>query len=151
MLIRRAVAADAEAISELIHGVAHFFTLHPDGRGAAGFLQTIAPDAIRDSVDALNVACFVGEIDLTLVGVVAMRDNVRLDHLVVADPFQGRGLGRSLWEHVRRGAVSAGNRSGFTADATPFAVPICQRFGFETTGPRVDADGVARVPMRLLP
>jgi GNAT superfamily N-acetyltransferase len=85
-----------------------------------------------------------------LAGVVALRDNAHLYHLFVAPAFQGQGLSRMLWEHARGDALSRGNTGAFTVNATPYAVPVYERFGFQATGPRVETKGIAFVPMHHL-
>lgn len=41
--IRPALPEESKSISELIKSVAHYFTIHPDGKGAEQFLLSIAP------------------------------------------------------------------------------------------------------------
>lgn len=151
MAIRRATAGDAQAVSALIKGVAHYFTLDPQGRGAQAFLSSIEPPAVEGYITAPNFSYLVGFVGQRLAGVVAVRDNAHLYHLFVARAFQGRGLSRDLWQHAKEAAIAAGNRTGFTVNSTPWAVPVYQRFGFKTTGPKVETKGVAFVPMRLEP
>jgi GNAT superfamily N-acetyltransferase len=149
MEIRRALITDAEAISRLIKSVAHYFTLHPQGLGAEAFLQGVEPRALARCITAPSFSYFVGLVDARLAGVVALRDHNHLYHLFVAQPFQGRGLSRKLWEHAKETALAAGNQDGFTVNSTPYAVPIYQRFGFKATGPRTEANGISFVPMEL--
>ena len=147
--ICKAVPADAEAISQLISGLSRYFTLHPEGLGAEAFLRTIEPAAIRQWNEAPNMAYFKAVQNGRLAGVVAMRDLAHLYHLFVAPAFQGAGLARLLWEHASRHAKSNGNPGSFTVNSTPHAVPVYERFGFTATGPRVEMNGIAFVPMRL--
>ena len=149
MEIRRATAEDAEAISQLIKGVAHYFTLDPQGHGAEAFLQSVEPAAIQDYVTSPNFSYFVGIGRGQLAGVVAVRDNSHLYHLFVGQKFQGQGLSRQLWQHAKAVAISAGNLASFTVNSTRYAVPVYERFGFKATGPCVETKGIAYVPMRL--
>lgn len=149
MEIRLAVPDDAPAISALIHSVAHYFTLHPQGLGAEAFLRGIAPQAVSGYISAPNFRYCVGLVDGQLAGVVAVRDNAHLYHLFVAPACQGQGLSRALWQHARQAARAAGNPQRFTVNATPYAQPIYARFGFQATGPRVEMHGIAFVPMEL--
>lgn len=123
MQIRRADEDDAEAISALIQGLTHCFTLSPDGVGAEAF------------------------VDGRLAGVVAIRDRSHLYHLFVAAEFQKRGLARTLWNHAKQAALLAGSARIFTVNSTPHAEPVYERFGFQATGPRVEANGIAFIPM----
>jgi predicted N-acetyltransferase YhbS len=149
MRIRLAAPADAEAISTLIRGVSHFFTLRPDGAGAEAFLETVSADAIRGYLSSSEYVYRVAEEDGALVGVVAIRDNRHLYHLFVAPDGHGRGLARRLWTEAMDAALRAGNPGEFTVNSSVYAVPVYERFGFVPTGPRVEANGIAFVPMRL--
>lgn len=149
MDIRKAVVADAPAISQLMGRVAHFFTLHPDGQGAEAFLQTISADAIAGYLADARFTYFKAMEGGVLAGVVAVRDGSHLYHLFVDPRFQGRGWSRRLWDHART-AVAALNPGYFTVNATPYAAPIYERFGFVATGPRVETKGIAFIPMRLV-
>lgn len=147
--IRRAEVGDAAAISSLILGLAHSFTLRPDGSGAEVFLSTVQPSAIAGYIAAQNFMYFKAESDGRLAGIAAIRDTTHLYHLFVAPEFQKRGLARVLWEHASAAARAAGNAGGFTVFSTPSAVPVYERFGFRATGPRIEKDGIAFVPMRM--
>lgn len=146
--IHRAEVGDAAAISELILGLAHSFTLRPDGAGAEVFLSTVQPAAIAGYIAAQNFMYFKAESDGKLAGIAAIRDTTHLYHLFVAPEFQKRGLARVLWEHASAAARAAGNAGGFTVFSTPSAVPVYERFGFRATGTRIEKDGIAFVPMR---
>jgi GNAT superfamily N-acetyltransferase len=147
--IERAVAADAEAISRLIRGLASSFTLDPSGQGADGFMNSISGYALRCNITAPNFVYFKGCAGGTLAGVVAVRDHGHLYHLFVAQDFQGRGWARRLWDFARQQAEVSGNPDFFTVNSTPVAVPVYEKFGFRAVGPRVETMGIAYVPMRL--
>lgn len=151
MRIRLATPADAEAISALIRGVSHFFTLRPDGAGAEAFLETVSPDAVRGYLSSPDYAYRVAEEDGAIIGVVAVRENRHLYHLFVAPDGQRRGLARRLWTEAMEAALRAGNPGAFTVNASVYAVPVYERFGFVATGPRVEANGIAFVPMHRVP
>lgn len=129
--------------------MAHFFTLEPNGRGAERFIASITPEAISDYINDPSfyyVAAFQGE---DLAGVAALRDGRHLFHLFVAPVFQRQGLARQLWATVM--AKMATNPEGITVNSTLYAVPVYERFGFVATGPRVEMNGIAFVPMRARP
>lgn len=147
MQIRLAIEDDAESISALIQGVAHCFTLSPDGVGAEAFLESIRPPAVASYIKAANFIYFAGFADGRLAGVVAVRDLSHLYHLFVATEFRKRGIARTLWNHAKHAAMLAGSTRIFTVNSTPNAVPVYERFGFRATGPRVEANGIAFVPM----
>jgi GNAT superfamily N-acetyltransferase len=147
MQIRPATLNDADAISALIKSVAHYFTLQPQGQGAEGFLQGIEPAAIAGYIAAPDFLYFVGEVDQQLAGLVALRAHRHLYHLFVGPAWQGRGLSRQLWQHALQVALAVNQHQDVTVNATPYAVPVYERFGFQPTGPRVKTKGIAFVPM----
>jgi GNAT superfamily N-acetyltransferase len=147
MDIIKATVEDATAISLLIGSMAEFFTLQRDGTGAEDFFKTISPEAIAGYVASTQFTYFKAVENVTLAGVVAVRDGSHLYHLFVDAAFQRQGLSRQLWEHARA-AVQEINPGYFTVNATPYAQPVYERFGFVATGPRVETKGIAFVPMR---
>lgn len=148
--IHRASATDAAAISLLINSLASHFLLHPQGQGAEAFLQSISPASLQKLIEAPNMAYYKATQGEHLAGVVALRDNAHLYHLFVSPAFQGQRLGRLLWEHVRDEALSCANTGQFTVNSTPHAVPVYECFGFKATGPRLEKNGIAFVPMQYL-
>lgn len=149
MNIRAATADDAQEISALIAGVAHYFTVHPEGEGAEDFFESIQPSAIAGYIASRDYIYAVAHVENELAGVVAIRDKNQLFHLFVAPRFQRRGIARRLWSYAKASAFRAGNANAFTVYSTPYAVPVYERFGFEATGPRVENHGIAFVPMKL--
>jgi GNAT superfamily N-acetyltransferase len=147
--ITRANIDDAEAISQLIHGLVHHFTVDPQGRGAEAFLKSAEAGAIRGYVAAPDFSYFVARDAQRLVGFVGVRDNAHLYHLFVEPSRQGHGLGRQLWERAKSWAIAEGNVGGFTVNSSPNAIPVYERFGFRATGTRTEMNGIAFVPMRL--
>jgi len=147
--IQRATPTDAPAISRLIGNLSRYFTLDSQGKGAEAFLQTISPAGIQQLIEAPNMVYCKATLAEQLAGVVAMRDNAHLFHLFVAPAFQGKGLSRMLWEHVRDEALARGNTGQFTVNSTLHATAVYARFCFKATGPRMETKGIAFVPMRL--
>lgn len=147
--IRHALPEEASAINALIRSVSHFFTLHPDGIGAEKFFESISPQATESNMRASNFRYSVLEIDGSMAGVVAIRDNKHLFHLFVSEAYQRRGYAKMLWHHARDEAIALGNMGEFTVNSSAYAVPVYESFGFVATGPRVEADGIAFVPMKL--
>ncbi|HEY5600027.1 MAG TPA: GNAT family N-acetyltransferase [Candidatus Manganitrophaceae bacterium] len=147
--IREAGVSDAERISALVSDLSREFIL-PD----------VAPDARSRFLSALDSAAIaefmrgpfryhVLEIGGELVGVVGVRDNRHLYHLFVAKNFQGRGLGRRLWEHAAAACLAQGNPGEFTVNASTNAVPVYEKLGFVATAPIQQRDGISYAPMKL--
>lgn len=147
--IRLAREEDAEAISGLIRPltarhIAHEFS----PAGARHLLNSMAPESILGYIRG-GFRYHVAEERETVAGVVATRDNAHLYHLFVAEPFQGRGLGKSLWEEARQACLEAGGTGTFTVNSSRLAVGFYRRLGFVETGPCVTFDGVTCVPLRI--
>jgi GNAT superfamily N-acetyltransferase len=149
MKIRSAIEEDAEEISRLIKSAAHCFTVNADGSGAEDFLKLIEPQAIRKYIEATEFQYFAGLVQDQIVGVVAIREKQHLFHLFVAEPYQGKGLARKLWEHAKHVVIAASNTQRITVNSTVSAVPVYERFGFNKIGGKTEAKGIAYIPMAV--
>ena len=147
MILQQATTADAPAIRALIASVSHHCTIDPSGKGAERFFATVAPTAIAGYI-ADPRYCYLVAIDGdALAGVAALRDGRHVYHLFIAPAFQRRGLSRMLWLAMRDRAEPG--TPSFTVNSSLYAVSVYERFGFVATGPKVEMDGVAFVPMQL--
>lgn len=149
MDIRCANGEDAAEISKLIKGVAHSFMLKPDGKGAEEFLDSIEPPAIRGYIGSEEFQYFVGLICGQIVGVIALRAGRHLFHLFVAEAYQGKGLAKILWQHMRKSVVTPPGVHHITVNSTVSALPVYVRFGFTKAGEKEEIKGIAFVPMIL--
>jgi GNAT superfamily N-acetyltransferase len=147
--IRKAAASDAEKISELIYSAMHLFLINPDGKGAEHFLQMTTPSGLVGFMAQPNINYLLGEEDGIFCGVVAVRNDSHLQHLYIVPAFQGRGMGKYLWETARDQAIAAGNEGQFTVNAVLSAIPFYQRMGFETVGDITLTGGLRCQPMKL--
>ena len=143
-IIREAELSDAPAISALIKSVAHYFTLDPAGIGAERFLQTITPEAIAEYITSDDIVYLVAIDNKTIIGAGAVKDAHHLYHLFVDEAYQGQQIARKLWQQLEPWLTD----DPITVSSTPFAVPVYEKFGFTATGPKVERDGIAFVPMR---
>lgn len=152
--LRPALVADAPAIVALIDDLMPFLTLHPDGAGAEKFIAHCRLPAIENYLSQekyfYQIAHLDGSSGKTLAGVVAMRDNAHLFHLFVPRALHRRGLARQLWLAARDASIARGNTTGFTVNSSVFALPFYESLGFVATAPKVEADGIAYVPMRMI-
>ena len=149
MNFRAATLDDAPHIAALIMSHQPLLTINPDGRGAEQFFESISEQAIRSYVSSERYSYIVASNGQEMAGFIAIRDRSHLYHLFVATSYQGRGLGRQLWEQARRQAASTGNVCDFTVNSSTNAVLIYARFGFRQVAPRTETHGVAFIPMRL--
>ncbi len=146
---RKTVASDAEKISELIYSLIHLFFAEPDGKGAEHFLQMSTPAGLAAFMAQPNINYLLGEDDGVFCGVVAVRNNSHLQHLYVAPSFQGRGVGKYLWETARDQAIAAGNNGEFTVNSSLNAIPFYKRMGFDATGDVSLTGGLRFQPMKM--
>jgi len=149
MHIRRATRDDASAISALILSLAQHFTLKADGSGAETFLLALQPSGIERNIEVAEFVYYVGTVDGQLAGVVAVRGKTHLYHLFVDEAFQRRGLAKALWSYVKAEYEWPCASVATTVNSTPFALPFYEAVGFRTTGPRVETNGIAFIPMKL--
>lgn len=149
MRIRPATVDDAGAVSALIHANLARLSIEPSGAGAERFLEFVTPLAIRGYIASPKFRYAVAVSGDALTGVVAIRDGSHLYHLFVQADRQGQGLGHQLWAHARRCMVDAA-AGALTVNSSVHAVPVYEAFGFSVSGARVEQNGVAFVPMRLV-
>jgi len=79
------------------------------------------------------------------------RDGHHVTLFFVLPAFQGRGIGRRLFdsavERVRRTTSGA---TKLEVHSSPVAVPVYQALGFSVTGPETVGDGIRYIPMARL-
>ena len=151
VLIQPANGTDAARISGLIASVAHYFTEHPQGVGAEGFLISMSEQAIASYIADPCFHCLVALDGETLAGVAALRSDNHLFHLFVAPSMHRQGVATQLWQAMQAYAQQQGRGGEFTVNATPYAKPFYERMGFVVSGERVVTRGVSFTPMRKAP
>jgi GNAT superfamily N-acetyltransferase len=150
IFIRRAVVSDAQGVSNLLRSLSHTYTISLDGAGAERFLATLTERAIAAFIERSDVYYLIAEsATKELIGAAAMQSNRTIAHLFVSPHYQGRGLGRQLWESLRDNALGAGNPGSFTVKSSVGAVPIYESFGFVVVSPKIEKDGGTHVSMVL--
>ena len=122
--VRPAIAADAGAISELIHNLLHHRTPKPAGPAPKEFVALFAPRAIEGYIQARNYNYLVAVCRHRLVGVLGIRDNRHLVHLFVAEPYQRRGIARALWKRARSEALAAEAEVELSVRSSIYAIKI---------------------------
>jgi len=151
MLIRPFEASDLAACARLLHASASEFIVHESSReGACTFLRENDAAGIRGYVAAghvYHVADATGE----LAGFIAIRDNSHVFHLFIDKRWHGQGLARRLWDVARVAALERGATGTFTVNASNYAVPVYEAFGFERTAPTQCVKGLYFNPMRCTP
>lgn len=79
-----------------------------------------------------------------LVGVLCLRAHQHIADFFVDAAYHRRGIGRRLFEAMRRDYV----RQVFTVNASPYAVEIYRHLGFVPTGEEQTVKGLHFTPMR---
>ena len=118
--------------------------------GVCNFLRENDEEGLRGFVrcgHVYHVALDSGE----LAGFIAIRNNDHLYHLFVDRRWHRQGLARRLWDAARSAALAQGGSGSFTVNASSFAVPVYEAFGFERTGPLQCVKGLQVNPMRFTP
>jgi len=111
------------------------------------FARIVTTDYLN-SLSSRQGFVLVAKLDGRVVGMCAIRDGNHITLFFVLTEFQGRGIGRRLFdatlERVRR------NRPGVSrlaVHSSPVAVPVYQALGFSITGAEELEDGIRYVPM----
>jgi GNAT superfamily N-acetyltransferase len=130
MLIRRAVAQEAEQLSALaLRAKAHW-------EYADAQLAAWQPSLAISAESVLVRPTFVAELDGRIVGFYSLTPSAsawEIDNLWVAPECMGRGFGRALVSHALQTAA-AGGASSVLVDADPNAEPFYVACGAKQVG-----------------
>lgn len=141
--------ADIPALAQLLRSLADEFFLHESGADAgSAFLRDNNEAGIRSFVQA-GMTYHVAEFDGRIAGFIALRDNKHVFHMFVDKAHHRQGLARALWEVASARAIEAGNSDVFTVNASNFAMPVYEAFGFVRTAPMQCTNGIYYNPMQL--
>jgi ribosomal protein S18 acetylase RimI-like enzyme len=147
MNLRAATISDAEQLAALIISHRALLTLDPEGHGAERFFESVSEPAIRSYIASDRYDYTVLESNKKILGFIAIRDQSHLFHLFVAREHRGKGIGRQLWESALGKADASQNQQVFTVNSSLNAVAVYRKFGFKEVSARVEAHGVAYIPM----
>jgi GNAT superfamily N-acetyltransferase len=142
-VVRQAVVSDAEAISQIVTGLSHYFLADPASPEAKPFLAGLSPAAYAERIASSGFCHYVADDTAGPCGIIAMRDGSHIYHLFVRSDAHGKGVARALWEHAK--ALSG--HASFTVNSSLFAVPVYERLGFVAKAPAQTANGLVFVPM----
>ncbi|MGN0554174.1 MAG: GNAT family N-acetyltransferase [Oscillospiraceae bacterium] len=76
-------------------------------------------------------------------GVLAMREPQHISLFFVKAEYQGKGIGRKLFERMKKDY----DVMLFTVNSSPFAVKIYEKFGFTADCPERTTSGIRYTPM----
>jgi GNAT superfamily N-acetyltransferase len=147
--IRSATSDDARRIGALLESLSYTYLKSPTPAEAEAFFETLREPAIRALLARRDTDYLVAEASgaQRLAGAAGMRYDGTLVHLFVDPLYQGRGLGRRLWELLRDRAMERGHPGRFSVYSSTAAVPVYERFGFQVSGAPVEKNGGVSVPM----
>ena len=138
--IRKLESTEREAALDLVNKV---------------FMEYEAPDYTEEGVEEfhksmqdeeyLSQLCMYGAFaSERLIGVIATRsEGTHIALFFVDSDFQGKGVGRSLFQTV----LDHGGSNHMTVNASPYAVPIYQKLGFIETDTEKVVSGLRFTPM----
>ncbi len=119
------------------------------------FMEFEAPDYSEEGVEEFNKSmrdeeylsklCMYGAYaNEKLIGVIATRsEGTHIALFFVDSDFQGKGVGRSLFQTV----VADCNSNRITVNSSPYAVPIYKKLGFTETDTEQAVNGLRFTPM----
>lgn len=149
MLIRPLADSDIPQVARLFLVLAREFIVHESPpEGASTFLRENDEEAIRVHVGR-GMVYHVALEGAELAGFIAMRERSHLFHLFVDQRYQRQGVARRLWEVAQARALEGGPLQAFTVNASNYALPVYESFGFVRTAPTQCVKGLYFNPMAL--
>jgi GNAT superfamily N-acetyltransferase len=104
--------------------------------------------AYIESLASRNGFIYGAFIDDRLVGVLAVRDRNYISLFFIDSDFQGMGIGRKLFEVIRKEIASCGEFA-INVHSSPFAVPIYEALGFSKIDIEQSEAGIRYTPMQM--
>ena len=145
---RRAAPDDADALSRLVCSLGDYFLADPDRPDdARQFFEDMTPEATHARLENPDFQGFVAEADEAIVGMIIMFQARHLYQLFVEPDWHRQGLARTLWTLGREDSEARGNEGVFTVNASLYAIPVYERFGFRQDGETIYHCGLAYLPM----
>ncbi len=91
--------------------------------------ESLSARVMRQRIDA-GLRFYVAWVGSVLAGVAAVRDDSHVFHLFVSTRYQGRGIGRKLWDRMKRDCVRRAGTRVFTLNSSAVAMPMYLHLGF---------------------
>ncbi|GAA5005717.1 GNAT family N-acetyltransferase [Acinetobacter puyangensis] len=140
-MIRRAEAADIDAISAMIQPYIDDFAVDETGR--AHFTQ----QNILNVLQMPDIEYFVYVETTHVVGVIAYQLPSHLVHFFVDQSHQHQGIGKKMWQFVEDKLRDEGMLE-VTVNSSCYAGKIYQTFGFLPTQTVIEDRGIRFIPMK---
>lgn len=149
MRIRPLLDTDIAAAARLLATLTDDFIAPEISPASAGAFKLLHNEAGIRGFVAAGIVYHVAEIDGSLAGFIALRENQHIFHMFVDQRHHRKGIATALWQVARAAAIQAGNAGLFTVNASNYALPVYQSMGFERTAGMQFKDGIYYNPMQL--
>lgn len=125
------------------------FIVHESSREqAANFARDNDEAGLRGFI-AGGTVYHVAEVDGVIVGFIAIREKKHVFHMFVDKAHHRKGIARALWQAARAAAGDTDHTAGFTVNASNYALPVYEAWGFTRTMPMQTKNGINYNPMQL--
>lgn len=145
MNIREPSAEDLAGIRTLVISLSGFYLADVQPDLPNWLAETLTEEQFVSRLNSKEYVHRVALLAEEVVGYLCIKGNNHLYHLFVSEQHQGRGIARALWENI----VECCKFSTCTVRSSLYAIPIYKRFGFVTSGPAAEKDGVQYQTMEL--
>ena len=85
-----------------------------------------------------------------ITGILSIRDFNHIALFFVHKEYQGKGIGRNLFEEAKRIIIKNGKANEMQVHSSPYAVPIYQALGFIVAEAEKEENGMNYMPMKHL-
>ena len=118
--------------------------------GIKQFMKYIEPRVLKRRLLTGDYTVFLAQDEGRVAGVLELRDYEHISLLFVAENYQGKGLARSLFNHIRiRIAVGHPGQRVISVNASPNAIQTYEKLGFNQTGAEQEVSGIRFIPMEF--
>ena len=111
------------------------------------FLKVNQPEVIesRFDEDFISMGAFL---NVTLVGLITLKNGNHITQLFVKKEFQGKGISSSLWSIAKSKTNESQTSKTYTVFSSSLAIPVYESFGFHVTEPPQERNGIYYRPMK---
>lgn len=145
MKIRQVNKNDVDALINVVTSLSRFYLKDKEGLLPEWFANSLSSNEFESRIANDEYQNYVYEVSGILAGYISLKGRSHLFHLFVLPEYQGNGIARMLWEHVK---LLSGSPV-YTLRSSLFAVPIYKKFGFYVSGDVQEKEGICYQPMEL--
>lgn len=136
--IRQLMESDLAVLRSLVVSLSGSYLCDEQSALPDWLSQSLTEEQFRGRLRSPEHVNLVAMVSGRVAGYLCMTRSGHLYHLFVAEPFQGRGIARVLWEN----ASAYCECTCYTVRSSLQAVPVYERFGFISIGPIDEKAGV---------